>query len=185
MKLHWAHWYNFPIREGCRFLFQELIISCSLWCPSMVLQVIWLYSSKPPISPVLSGPQAFKVHSSLWRPKHVKQIPQGALKKIGMLSLFSPFLGRSYLVRCLLLIKSSCPGPLVLQISASTVSCFWHPPAIQTMPFLLALQVRRERNQSLKQPSKSWNDEHTSHTSLLLKEKLCWLEGGVITDKLD
>lgn len=39
--IFWVCVCNFPIKEVCRFLFQEFIISCSPWCLSLVQQVLW------------------------------------------------------------------------------------------------------------------------------------------------
>lgn len=43
MCLLWASVGNFPIREVCSFLFQELVVSCSHYCLSSVLQVLFCF----------------------------------------------------------------------------------------------------------------------------------------------
>ena len=44
VHLLWAFTYNFSIRESCQLLIHELFISCSLWCLSLALQIIWFYN---------------------------------------------------------------------------------------------------------------------------------------------
>lgn len=64
MCLLWACACNFTIREISPFSFQELVISCSPWCLSVVLQVLW-HCSKLLSSFFPQLPQASKYASSL------------------------------------------------------------------------------------------------------------------------
>lgn len=82
--------------RGLPIFIHELLISCPLWCLSVVLQILWFYSSKPPHSPLFSA---------ITRPHKY----------------------------------------------ANSMS---------------ALQVRRDRYQSLRQPSEKHNTECTFHSSL-------------------
>lgn len=115
--------------------------------------------------------------------------PQAHLQKARMLysrsALLSPSWGRSYEVGHLL-ITPTCPG-LCLQYhrpSGAAESCphsslllaaSRHPNCIGSV----SPQVRRDRNQCLRQPSESWNDDahfmfFSPHPTPHPRYKLCW-----------
>ena len=66
IAIEWSSWvigwiFNSPMRGVCQSLFQEFIISSSLWCLSAVLQVRWCCNKQPEFSFLFSGPKAFQV----------------------------------------------------------------------------------------------------------------------------
>lgn len=77
MRFLWAWLW---IRKACWFLFQEIVISCSLWCPSVALQFLWFHRSKAPPSPRFSGATR---QFSVGTPNQAKQltVPQAALRE--------------------------------------------------------------------------------------------------------
>lgn len=60
--------------EACWFLFQKVLISCSLWCLYVELQILWFYSIKPPHIPLFSAANRYSKVQALTSLSYVGQI---------------------------------------------------------------------------------------------------------------
>lgn len=168
MKFFWVCTFSFSIREACWFLFQKLIISCSLWCQSVAQEILWLYSTKLPCFPLFSAaarhPKSAGFPSAL-RVRRNRYQSCEQPSKAGMLDTCSTLLlpPKEEALSC---VPSTNHDTLcqMQQASSPALLCSLQPPGIQTTSVPSALQAKQDRNQSLRQPSKKL--EHCSHTPL-------------------
>lgn len=164
----WACACNFPVREVCQFLFQQLVVSWSFSCVSVALRVLW--HCYKPLSSVLSlwppGTQTVPFLSVLWvmwvRNQSLRQ-PSEKLECLMCVSLFSssPKGGATswalspQLQWAVLVSLCSVTGSLVLPQAAELFFVLCCSQASKVCCSSSVLWVRWDRSHSLERPAKS------------------------------
>lgn len=108
IHLLWASVCAFPAGEVPQLLFQELVISCSLGCSSVVLQAFWCLSST--LFSRFQCPQGIHPkYASALKVRWDKSVSQAVFRISGMFSIHSALLLMEKLrIGCLLLITLKC-----------------------------------------------------------------------------
>lgn len=137
VQLLWACVGRFSIRETCQFLFQEFVISCSPWCLSAVLQVLWSDNTKSRVA-CCCMPASHQHPKSSETDTNPSGSPLKSQNARHTFHLFPSHLKEKAQVVCLFPItpsRVSCskPPPVLL--------CSQCPPGMQTVPFLSVLQA--------------------------------------------